>query len=49
MEKQQIVEKITRLQNDLDKVLTLEMNIRSTFAVAGYYSRKIAEYKENLF
>lgn len=48
MEQQQLVDKITHLENQLSKLQNFEFSIRDTFTLAGFFSRKIKNYRERL-
>ncbi len=48
MEQQQLVDKITHLENQLSKLQNFEFSIRDTFNLAGFFKRKIQKYSERL-
>lgn len=46
MSQQQIVEKITHLEAQLQRLEQLEFGVRNTLAIAGYFNKRIARYRE---
>ncbi|MDT0689347.1 hypothetical protein RM549_06090 [Salegentibacter sp. F188] len=48
MEQQQLVEKITHLETQLKQLENFQFGIRNTCAIAGFFSGKIARYREQM-
>jgi len=48
MEEQQLVAKITHLENQLTRLKSFEFGIRNTKTIAGFFTGKINRYREQL-
>jgi hypothetical protein len=48
MEEQQLVAKITHLENQLTRLESFEFGIRNTKTIAGFFTGKINCYRESL-
>ncbi len=48
MSQEQLVEKITHLENQIKGLQTLELSIKNTLCALAYYTRRINKYSREL-